>query len=66
MEKGSRVVVTSGVFTRVNGTFESVQTVRDIFNPRSANELIAFVKVDELNTIKVAIGDIQEVSELDG
>jgi hypothetical protein len=66
MEKGSRVVVTSGVFTRVKGTFESVQTVRDIFNPRSANELIAFVKVDELNTIKVAIGDIQEVSELDG
>jgi hypothetical protein len=66
MNKGSKIVVTSGAFTGVEGIFESVQTVRDIFNPRSANELIAFVKVDELNTIKVAIGDIQEVSELDG
>lgn len=58
LKKGSKVIVTQDKFEGVEGTLDSV----GMFN----NQLIAVIKVDAINTIKIPVRFIQGVKEVNG
>jgi hypothetical protein len=65
MQKGSKVIVTNDVFTGVEGTLEEVVCFgNSVVEESLRNTIYANIRVDVLNVIKVPIGDVTEVTEL--